>query len=155
MLNLGILLAKAVKGMGKPRSRLAWLTAVTLAGYWIALFGATHYPRIVLPSVEHGDKLAHFAAYAGLAFLFATSLAARRWSWWSIALVTMAVAAGYGAIDEVSQKFVPGRTADPYDWLADVTGAAIGLLLFVPAYPVMRRLRNWFLRTETLQQATS
>ncbi|MEZ6113003.1 MAG: hypothetical protein R3C99_18625 [Pirellulaceae bacterium] len=53
-----------------------------------------------------------------------------------------------------SQKFVQPRTADP-DWLADVTGAAIGLLLFVPAYPVMRRLRSWFLRTEALHQAAS
>jgi VanZ family protein len=36
----------------------------------------------------------------------------------------------YGASDEVHQSFVPGRAADPLDWVADSAGAVAGVLVF-------------------------
>jgi VanZ family protein len=103
-----------------------------LAGYWLALFAATHVPKD-FPAVPsgHWDKLAHFVAYALLAVLIATTwqLAAGqlafdhlRWAW--IVLVA------YGAIDEWTQSFV-GRDASWLDWLADGAGAAAGLAVIV------------------------
>jgi VanZ family protein len=42
-----------------------------------------------------------------------------RWAIWALA-----IAAGYSALDEFHQSFVPSRTASPWDSLLDTTGAA-------------------------------
>ena len=39
-----------------------------------------------------------------------------------------AIATLYGAFDEVHQGFVPGRTRDVRDWLADAMGAAAAVV---------------------------
>lgn len=36
----------------------------------------------------------------------------------------------YGAVDEFYQKFVPGRTSDIYDVVADTAGGLLYLLVF-------------------------
>ena len=36
----------------------------------------------------------------------------------------------YGLSDEIHQFYVPGRVADPYDFLADVAGIMIGYVIF-------------------------
>lgn len=36
----------------------------------------------------------------------------------------------YAASDELHQYFVPGRQCDVFDWMADMLGVAIALLLF-------------------------
>jgi VanZ family protein len=54
----------------------------------------------------------------------------RRGGWkvaWALAAV--AIAAGYAALNEVHQAFVPGRTASPVDSLIDTSGAATAQLL--------------------------
>jgi len=38
-----------------------------------------------------------------------------------------AIAACYGVFDELTQTLIPGRSADPLDWLADLAGALAGL----------------------------
>jgi VanZ family protein len=43
------------------------------------------------------------------------------------ALVALALAAGYGALDELYQSTVPGRDASVGDWIADAVGAAAAL----------------------------
>jgi VanZ family protein len=45
------------------------------------------------------------------------------------AVLALAVAIGYGVVDEVHQSFVPGRVGDPMDVLKDAAGAVIGLLV--------------------------
>src|SRR5688572_7894608 len=105
---------------------------LALAVYWIALFVGTHIPIDRVPSaVGSADKLAHLGAFAVLAFIFATTwqlsaghLMSRHlvWSWIVIAI--------YGGFEEITQPIV-GRVASVVDLLADVTGAALGLLLFV------------------------
>lgn len=77
------------------------------------------------------DKLFHFTAYAILAGLLATAwqvscgiLTARhlRWVWCAAAI--------FGALDELTQIAV-NRDCSIWDWSADATGAAVGLLAFV------------------------
>ena len=46
---------------------------------------------------------------------------------WRAAAVAVMFAGVYGFTDEFHQWFVPGRTADVYDWIADSTGATIGV----------------------------
>jgi VanZ family protein len=53
---------------------------------------------------------------------------ARTWSWREAA-VSLTMAAVYAASDEFHQRFVPSRTASPWDVLVDACGAVIGLAL--------------------------
>ncbi|HSH46486.1 MAG TPA: VanZ family protein [Longimicrobiales bacterium] len=75
------------------------------------------------------DKVAHFLAYGvggGLAAL------AGRWSrgagWWGLVFVALVA-----MVDELHQGTVVYRTADVWDWVADMAGA----LLF---YSLVRRI---------------
>lgn len=107
------------------------LWQLALACYWLALFLGTHIPIDRIPL--HGgtaDKFAHVVAFAVLAAIFAITwqvsagrLMARHlvWAWIVIAF--------YGAVEELTQPLV-GRVAGLWDWLADASGAALGLVLF-------------------------
>jgi VanZ family protein len=107
------------------------LWQLALACYWSALFIGTHVPIDRIPLHQgSADKVAHLAAFAGLAMIFATTwqLSAGRlmtrhlvWAWVVIAF--------YGAVEEITQPLV-GRVASIWDWFADGTGAAIGLAVF-------------------------
>jgi hypothetical protein len=69
----------------------------------------------------HDDKVVHALLYAPLGALL--RIATGRFA------VALALAGSVGMADEVLQSAVPGRTADPLDWLADVAGAAAGAAL--------------------------
>ena len=75
------------------------------------------------------DKTGHLLAYAGLALLCVRALAGGlpRRIVLRVALLAFAIAAGYGMSDEIHQSFVPGRSADVFDWFADASGALIGV----------------------------
>jgi VanZ family protein len=108
---------------------------VLLAAYWLALLAATHVPWRVARRIEHADKVGHFVAYAILAaLLYGTGRLVFRSSAWMIAAIFVLVAA-YATADEWLQTFVPPRTADFYDWCADLAGAAFTLAVCV----VLRR----------------
>lgn len=77
-----------------------------------------------LPSVHVWDKALHAVEYGALGALLAWPLAqlAPRRSF----LLAVLLASAYGASDEIHQWFVPGRDADPRDWIADTLGGALG-----------------------------
>lgn len=83
------------------------------------------------------DKLVHAGIYGLLASLWWWALLPRdgghRWAepGWPFLL-----AVAFGALDEVHQGFVPGRSRDAVDWLADAVGAAGALVVLVG-------LRRW------------
>lgn len=71
------------------------------------------------------DKGVHFCIYTALAFLI---IRAARISWPSRSALRVAVFGAFmtilwGLSDELHQAFVPGRSADVMDWLADALGA--------------------------------
>jgi VanZ family protein len=128
--------------MNRPHHRWAWAASVALAVYVAALVVGTHLPRQFAPDLRHGaDRVLHALAYGGFALLAAAALSAWRpvrpagYLALSIGLALFAV------IDELSQIPVPGRTCDPWDVAADVTGAVIGLALFA-ALAAWRQRRN-------------
>jgi VanZ family protein len=105
-----------------------------------AIFAVSALPSAPLPS-GMSDTTGHWLAYAGLALVTGRAVAggvrpltARQ------AAVTFLIAAVYGLTDEFHQRFVPGRSADVRDILADAGGAATaaGLLL---AWDIIRRRR--------------
>lgn len=74
-----------------------------------------------------------------LAALYATSRAARRRPRAALVALLLVVAA-FAAADELVQLRIEGRTADPVDWLADLIGAAGGVV------GGSALLRRWFER---------
>ena len=112
----------------------AAISKILLVGFVLGLVTATHLPpnSVLLPAeVYNIDKLFHFTAYGILAGLMATAwqlssgiLTARhlRWVWCAVVV--------FGALDELTQIAV-NRDCSIWDWSADATGAACGLLTFV------------------------
>jgi len=77
------------------------------------------------------DKLLHFVEYAGFASLLAWGLARAGLAVSSGGLWAAVLGSAYGLTDEVHQAFVPNRSADPRDWLADTAGALVGAVAMV------------------------
>jgi VanZ family protein len=77
------------------------------------------------------DKLQHLLAYGVLAFClgFWFPPEKRTRPAGVFVVFTLAVSSLYGVIDEVHQRFVPGRDCNVWDWLADTLGAALGTAL--------------------------
>lgn len=94
------------------------------AAWAVLVLLATSIPNLSLPGPTGIDKLGHLSMYCMLAFL--TQRAApsphRVRTLWR---VVTAIAA-FAALDEAHQLFVPGRSADVADWVADTVGAALG-----------------------------
>ncbi len=116
----------------KQRSRrpLSWWL---WAGYWFALFVATHIPirGVGLRAVPYGDKILHFVAYCLLAWLGGRHLlATRRRGPRALVFMWAAVYAAYATTDEWLQSFV-GRTMSLGDWLADLAGVAVATIVLI------------------------
>ena len=116
------------------------LASLLLVIYWVALFTGTHIPPVGVPRIDNIDKLLHFSAFAGLAFLLAWAIPTQagkpRWN----VLIASLAAIGYAAIDEFSQIPV-GRTADMWDWLADCAGVTLGLVAYLAMRTMLVRRR--------------
>jgi VanZ family protein len=95
--------------------------------YCALIFGLSSVSHV--PNLPGGlnDKTGHLLLYSGLGFLVTRALTrgASRLSFW-IVLGTVALVAAYGLSDETHQLFVPMRTFDLKDLLADAVGAACG-----------------------------
>jgi len=99
---------------------------------WAAvLFAASSVPGDQVPAVgfDGADKVAHVVLYAVLGVLLVRAF--RSTSGGSraklVGVVTLATAL-YGASDELHQSFVPGRSPDVFDVLADTIGGVLGAL---------------------------
>ena len=96
------------------------------------IFGASSLsdPAPLMPSGVT-DKMGHFIGYAILSVLLLRAFAGGhlRGVTWRTAALAVAAATLYGVSDEFHQRFVPGRTPDVLDVLADATGASVGALL--------------------------
>ncbi len=120
------------------RRRLAWLPA---AGWALLIFVLSAQPRLPSPPGVN-DKQAHGFAYGVLAVLCLAGLTGGRLRRVSRGAVTAAlvIAVLYGVSDEFHQSFVPGRTPDVADVIADAIGAAAALgIVWVSAILLRRR----------------
>jgi len=95
------------------------------------LYYLSDQPALHVPPLFPGqDKLFHAAVYAVLGILVTGTLrpergsGSRRQVWLAAALV-----AGYGILDEFHQSFVPGRSAEFFDVVADVAGGLLGIAI--------------------------
>lgn len=92
---------------------------------WAALiFAASSVPNLRPEAGVPGvDKVVHFGVYTVLGLVLARAAGRRAW---------LAVLLGwaYGLSDEIHQMFVPGRTPEVADWVADAAGVLLGLFLY-------------------------
>jgi len=96
------------------------------------LFIATTLPAERLPSLGFTDKLDHFIGYFILAFLVNLMLMYQRKSKFLFErapFATVVICLFYGVVDELHQLFIPGRSAETWDWVADALGTLTGVLI--------------------------
>lgn len=108
---------------------LAWLPA---AAYMLTIWLVSSFelPSFPTSSFPLRDKGVHLVEYGVLGFLvahaclrtFASRPRAR------IALFAILFGTLWGVLDEMHQAFVPGRSADVLDVVADVSGVTLGTL---------------------------
>ena len=106
--------------------------SLLLALAWMALlFYLSHQPSLDAPMLFPGqDKVFHAAVYGvlGLLLLAAQPRKAQGYSWRQVGISTL-IASLYGLSDEIHQYFVPGRSSEVLDWVADTVGALIAVSL--------------------------
>ena len=112
--------------------RLAGILTLVWAALIVILSLAPAGPGSSFPGA---DKLMHFLAYAGLAFLWGASASHRPWP------VILALVITYGGAMELAQgAFTSLRTPSLLDRVANGLGAVAGLLLLDA---LMRVARSW------------
>lgn len=96
-------------------------------------------PHISFLNFHASDKIVHGTMYGIFAWLAARSLVrGGRPVRDAILLVVVGIAI-FGGLDEWHQQFIPGRSMDLFDWMADVSGALIGTFAAVMAPRVRGR----------------
>jgi VanZ family protein len=96
-----------------------------------AIFVASSIPDLGALPGGMSDKSGHGIGYAILAALLLRALAGGRLRsvTWTRSLAAVVLATLYGASDEFHQSFVPGRSPDRLDVVADSIGAAAAVVL--------------------------
>lgn len=98
--------------------------------YWIVLLAATSFPTIKVPTTSISDKGYHFIAYFGLGVLLNLTLIfqnkypllKKKNSFY-----TLLIGSIYGIFDEIHQYFIPGRSMEFLDFVADFIGLVLAL----------------------------
>ena len=131
------------------------LAIIVLAFYWLFMFAGTHLEASQLEVAnrigpEVSDKVKHFAAFflLGTLLCYVTNSAAWMKRFISIGVLGML----YAGIDEYTQRFVPGRYPDFYDFVADSLGLWSAIAAYILAKLMVgdweKRLRKRFLDSE-------
>lgn len=102
--------------------------------FWALLILAiSSIPDLSSPAAKFGiiDKIAHIIEYGilGCLLAFARIPSRRAESSGRIAAVII-MGVLFGCLDELYQSFIPGRSTDPFDVMADALGVISGVLLW-------------------------
>jgi VanZ family protein len=132
-------------GPARPTLRdlvLAWLPAAAyMAIIWtVSSFETPSFPVSLFPM---RDKGVHVVEYGVLGFLFAHACLRTfpRHPRVRVALFSMLAGLLWGVLDEIHQAFVPDRTADLLDIVADSIGVTLGTITSLLAHHLRTRLR--------------
>ena len=113
-----------------------WL-APALWAIVVLLSSSLPMPPIVAPVGT--DKGVHGVLYFGLGFLSGRALLlGKNARVWHLLVLVLGLLA-FGMLDEVHQRWIPGRTADRADWAADAVGSVVGLAASVAVTRSRRR----------------
>lgn len=114
-------------GAGMSRKRL-YLVLLLL---WASLtFLLTSLPNVEMPvHFRFADKAAHLGFYGMMGVLCGLWRKASGVSTGRAVLQALLFIAVAGAVDEVHQHWIPGRSTDLADWAADLLGGGTGGIL--------------------------
>ena len=121
---------------------LLWAAvAVYMIGVWIL---SSLGPRLtdLIDAAGVPDFFWHLGLYAGLA-LFTIAALGNTWprqATWLSALQGAGLALSYGLLDEVHQRFVPGRGTD----LQDIIGNLAGVVVACAVVGIWQLLPSWY-----------
>lgn len=129
---------------GRPAAALpAWPGWAALALWTFLLYALSAFPASALPSLPGKipwDKFIHAGEWAVWAVIAAFS-AIRQFPRMRRETLLWGMIAG-GALlalgDEIHQSFVPGRSCDPWDWLADMVGITVVAFFFAWRMDLLR-----------------
>lgn len=129
--------------MQNPK-RAGWLRAyLPLLAACAAIYIVSGMKDPPVPEVlvfRFSDKLMHAGVYGVVgAFAYRGRLLRSMRRPWTLVWHATLIASAHGAFDEFHQSFVPNRTADVFDLLADTAGGLIGAAL---AHELLRRRRS-------------
>ena len=97
-------------------------------------------PHIQLPPVAFADKWSHLLAYAVLGCALTVNMIRDKVSTRGLWLIGLLVPIAYGGVIEILQgTFFQPRTADWWDWAADIVGTVIGTGLVMVIWQVRKR----------------
>jgi VanZ family protein len=97
--------------------------AFAIAGLIFLASSRSYVPSPGITKMD--DKFGHFGIYGLLG-----TLVCRQGRGWRAAIWSLIVVSAFGASDEWHQSFVPGRSTDFRDWVADTSGAALAIVLY-------------------------
>jgi VanZ family protein len=110
----------------RPSASRISLWAPVIA-YMAMIFGLSSLSTLPSPPEGFSFYDVHIAVYLGLSVLTTRALARGvRDVVWTAVLGAIVISTLYGVSDEYHQLFVPGRSFDYFDMLADFVGATAG-----------------------------
>jgi VanZ family protein len=116
--------------VSKKRFPYTWLTLA----YATLILIISSIPDLSPPelSFEFQDKLYHFIEYGVFSVLLFFSLlnSSRDFFRKNVLVISIFIGASYAIIDEIHQRFIPGRSADILDFVADFLGVALIQIVF-------------------------
>ena len=99
---------------------LLWLPAIAYMGL---IFFLSSQSYLATPlKFPNADKVLHLGEYGVLSCLCMLA-GLHPWPAWT-------AASAYGALDEIHQRFVPGRDGNGWDWAADAAGAFLASAMY-------------------------
>ena len=111
---------------GRAHRQIFWPVLLTAVITWESVSAVPG----VGPAWLSFDKLAHFGVFGLLATTIARIDGADRWpvigELWAIVLVSI-----YGLGTELLQSLTPMRSMEYNDWLADTSGAAVAVIVYL------------------------
>ncbi|MFH1051594.1 MAG: VanZ family protein [bacterium] len=111
--------------------RIIFSLPVFIIAIVIFLLSHTPHPEFPKIGIVWEDKIAHLIAYfifGGTIILFILSNS-KKLNFKYIAIVSIIIGSFYGLSDEFHQYFIAGRDAEFFDWVADIAGISLSLLL--------------------------
>jgi VanZ family protein len=106
--------------------------------YAFLIFAVSAIPQVppTFFGLTFGDKVLHFIEYSIFSFLLFLTFFTSRKEFFkkNVFLLSSIIGIVYGFSDEIHQKFVPGRSCDILDFLADCLGIIliqIGIWLYL------------------------
>jgi VanZ family protein len=100
---------------------------------WIICMPGNSIPKTPFINIPHFDKVVHAVIFAVLAFLVNYGLYRQNNTFIRKNHYTISIISGviYGIITEwIQLKFIPGRSGEILDWVADVAGTIAGIIAF-------------------------